>query len=510
MEGTNLIKMTRAPFLRPCLFLMFVFCACDITAHPTETDFAIYSVDESSKYEVTANKVNVRSAPTTSSKVVGSLSHGDIVNVKSIQKGWARVSFHGKDCYVKADFLKAVGKKEEKGNSVSKQQSTQRETQTRSRQESGGSRSVSSSQAQSTKRNGIVQNNFKSWNPFVEVQPIIVCAKGAKPRFDFLGGVTKGLNNYLSVGAGTGLSTDFNNPLVVPLFARLTIQNKKLDLTPLCLFDAGYDFNVKHIKGSAIRLNPTFGIKTGGFYIGAGYMATIPTMKEAEMVHNVNFKLGYEFDANSKNSKFSQSMKKFFKHSLPNFLKRTYVEVEGGAGYGLETEQIDEDESERVGNNFHLQLAWNYRANENWDIGIGAGFRKYKFDNKLEDEDVKLHSIPLFLRNQYYFVPEKKVLRPYVGLDFGLNMSTLKNVIYNEGQIRANDKLVGYEDIVYKQHSTNLLFRPRVGVVYNNRINASLSYTKTSVTVTQEDSDEGRKSTHSIPSLDLTLGVRLW
>ena len=58
-----------------------------------------------SYYKVTAQKVNVRSLPSTKSTVVGSLTGGTIVKVNAMNKGWASISYKGKTCYVSAQFL---------------------------------------------------------------------------------------------------------------------------------------------------------------------------------------------------------------------------------------------------------------------------------------------------------------------------------------------------------------------------------------------------------------------
>ena len=53
--------------------------------------------------------LNVRSMPTTSSSVVGSLSAGDIVEVLGTYNGWARILYEGKGCWVSFDYLNEEG-----------------------------------------------------------------------------------------------------------------------------------------------------------------------------------------------------------------------------------------------------------------------------------------------------------------------------------------------------------------------------------------------------------------
>lgn len=60
-------------------------------------------------YQVTANKLNVRNAP-ESGAVIGSLTLGTEVEVVSINKGWAEITYKGKKAYVSAQFLSPVKK----------------------------------------------------------------------------------------------------------------------------------------------------------------------------------------------------------------------------------------------------------------------------------------------------------------------------------------------------------------------------------------------------------------
>lgn len=60
------------------------------------------------KYRVTASALNVRSGPGTGYSVIGSLSKGQVIKVKSISQGWAKFTFNGQNGYVKADYLEKV------------------------------------------------------------------------------------------------------------------------------------------------------------------------------------------------------------------------------------------------------------------------------------------------------------------------------------------------------------------------------------------------------------------
>lgn len=57
-------------------------------------------------YEVTAQKLNVRSRPTTKSQIIGSLYAKDIVDVYKIYNGWATINYKERDGFVSAKYLK--------------------------------------------------------------------------------------------------------------------------------------------------------------------------------------------------------------------------------------------------------------------------------------------------------------------------------------------------------------------------------------------------------------------
>ena len=60
-------------------------------------------------YRVTAHStLNVRSAPSTKSRIVARLTSGQKVEVLSIQGKWAKISINGKTGYVSVQFLAKV------------------------------------------------------------------------------------------------------------------------------------------------------------------------------------------------------------------------------------------------------------------------------------------------------------------------------------------------------------------------------------------------------------------
>ncbi len=56
-------------------------------------------------YRVTASSLNIYSGPGTNYSHIGSYKKYDVVNVRSISKGWAQVSFRSRTGYVYAKYL---------------------------------------------------------------------------------------------------------------------------------------------------------------------------------------------------------------------------------------------------------------------------------------------------------------------------------------------------------------------------------------------------------------------
>lgn len=60
------------------------------------------------QYKVTATRLNVRVSPSGSAGVLGVLTNGQIVAVKSISNGWATITYKGQTAYISATYLKPV------------------------------------------------------------------------------------------------------------------------------------------------------------------------------------------------------------------------------------------------------------------------------------------------------------------------------------------------------------------------------------------------------------------
>ncbi|WP_346045920.1 SH3 domain-containing protein, partial [Paraclostridium tenue] len=58
---------------------------------------------------VTATTLNVRSGPSTSHGLIGTLKHNERVEVISESNGWSKIKYKGKEAYVSSDYLKDAG-----------------------------------------------------------------------------------------------------------------------------------------------------------------------------------------------------------------------------------------------------------------------------------------------------------------------------------------------------------------------------------------------------------------
>lgn len=69
----------------------------------------VLSTQALEKYEVTANTfLNIRSHGSTNAPVIGTINHGGIVNVESIDGEWAKISFNGGYGYVSTAYIRPV------------------------------------------------------------------------------------------------------------------------------------------------------------------------------------------------------------------------------------------------------------------------------------------------------------------------------------------------------------------------------------------------------------------
>lgn len=70
---------------------------------------------------VTVNILNVRSGPSTDTEILGKLSFGSTINIKTLSNGWYEIEYNSATAYVFAEYVKIIDKSAEasaSGNSV--------------------------------------------------------------------------------------------------------------------------------------------------------------------------------------------------------------------------------------------------------------------------------------------------------------------------------------------------------------------------------------------------------
>ena len=76
--------------------------ASPVTTAPPDGQSSTIMYVRLTKY---GSSLTVRAEPDGGSKAVGSLKHRDMVEVRGVSGGWAKIYFEDADCYVKADYL---------------------------------------------------------------------------------------------------------------------------------------------------------------------------------------------------------------------------------------------------------------------------------------------------------------------------------------------------------------------------------------------------------------------
>lgn len=109
--------------MKKTIFILVAFASISINSlgqRPNKTESVPMSVNEAlptnisednqgETYEVVnAASVNVRSAASTSSRIVGKLKKGETIAVLGISNGWARCMLNGKEVFVSSRYLKKI------------------------------------------------------------------------------------------------------------------------------------------------------------------------------------------------------------------------------------------------------------------------------------------------------------------------------------------------------------------------------------------------------------------
>ena len=254
--------------------------------------------------------------------------------------------------------------------------------------------------------------------PFIELVPTVSLGKASQANLQLLGGTTWKVSDEVGLGFGTGAisSFKFDGKPSIPLFFRSKFDLGSGNIIPFITFDAGYNFNLDDIDNSTILLSPTVGFRTHGFYLGAGYLASIATEGDANVGHNLAFRLGYQFSGKSGK-----------KMRTPTFIKRSQVKLELGFAYDFDSKEhyFSSQYASHMGTAATAKLVWMLRLADQFLLGIGSGFEGglYKSVERFSDETSTTYdgvaSIPVFIRPQYNIRLGDSKFVPYVSCDLG-------------------------------------------------------------------------------------------
>src|SRR3954447_11293074 len=70
--------------------------------------FGLFTASAQAATVVNANILNIRQAPVASSPIIGKVTNGQTLDVKSSQNGWLRINYKGKIGYVSSQYTKAT------------------------------------------------------------------------------------------------------------------------------------------------------------------------------------------------------------------------------------------------------------------------------------------------------------------------------------------------------------------------------------------------------------------
>lgn len=159
-------------------------------------------------YIVEANSLNVRQSPSTDAAVIGKLTKGQEVNVLSIEKGWACITFNRRNGYISAQYIRK--------KSGSTAAATTKTTTTSSTSKSTTSKSTASAQ----KTFPYTEGDKARYGGWTETGAVFN-NRGAGFNLDLVNGCY--IRDYIFVGVGVGVRGYFSPAGVlisVPIYAQ--------------------------------------------------------------------------------------------------------------------------------------------------------------------------------------------------------------------------------------------------------------------------------------------------
>lgn len=446
---------------------------------------------QSGQYKVNVQKLNVRSAPNSQgSKVVGSLTAGNTVTVKSITNGWAAISFNGTTCYVKASYLTKV---EGKSDSKSQQNATGGTSVQKSQQRESKKQENESATTVKPMPDEYLEND-KGFGQNIDVR-LGYKSKVASVELDYDLGYR--FNNSLYLGAGPAVSVGFGdggNFVNVGGAGKLSyIFPVSGNVKPMIDLRGGYMYNLDakdgdFFLGGDLGVNISKKFNVGISVVGQKATEVKVKKKKAEEYTKWQFTpqlfLTYELGRGGKKNltpeekarqqaRWEASQRR--KAKVNAFFKASFFEDEVNFGLGL-TKSKSYFNDTKLGNMIGDNLTWNMALGKHWTTGPGIGFRKYYITG--DGDSYSESFLDPFWRTSYTFGEVVPKLRPFIRLDLGVKMR------------------VDGEEEMYR--SFNVLAEPQLGVVYSDLITLSLGYH-----TTQAHIDE-----RTVKTAALNLGIR--
>lgn len=252
---------------------------------------------------VNAPIVNIRSAATASSKIVGKLKEGDVITVKYITGNWARFELDGRDVFVNIKYLKKI----EVG--VPAQKETPIETLPLSLRITANENISTDSSLQEEKLTKMEQAphntdepNDKSTGIFFN---LTTSFHGETPTF----GLFAEQSNYNGVHFQTGIRTNFGRSNNISWHLgggyNLGLYNDN-NICVSCVIPVGFDLRMasvpKYDKYESniycdFSFSPRLKMSIGKVILSAGYWMTAVKFKfkKEYLGHSAIFSIGYNF-----------------------------------------------------------------------------------------------------------------------------------------------------------------------------------------------------------------------
>lgn len=314
---------------------------------------------------------------------------------------------------------------------------------------------------------------------YIETNPAVSLEKGGGTTIDLNLGYMWKLHHKWSLGLGAGVmeSTDFDEAPAASLFFRTRYAFQTSGkIVPFVMVDIGSTLFIDSEAEFAtlgFPVSPTIGCDFGHFYVGLSYRPYIFPSANYNSLDMLALKLGWNIGGRNGIH---------LGNKASSFFKSTYLKAEVGYNKGLTsfdyTEQTNGEavgyKIKHLGFSRYIRLAWMYRIDDHWDVGIGTGLDWTEYETNVHDKDADKvpiyrgdntkgnYYLPIYARAQYNIGNKDNDWRPFVACDLG-------------GSIRLNDDAICNEQ-------SGVIVTPQVGVTWKRlSLSTNLSLTNAKV-----------------------------